>query len=64
MTEETKETEDRKIKYVKHPLDPAEKKKLRRAGFTIIDERFDPNYKRPTKAAEQPQAKAAIPLQA
>ena len=43
MTEETKDT--RKIKYMKHPVTKKEKAKVRAQGFTIIDERFDPDYK-------------------
>lgn len=52
MTEENNEVKDtRKIKYVKHPVTKKEKAKIRAQGFIIIDERFDPNYKPPTKAA-------------
>lgn len=36
---------DKKVKYVKHPITPKEKIKLRRAGYTIVDARFDPNPK-------------------
>ena len=36
---------DKKIKYVKHPVDAKEKIKLRKAGYTIVDARFDPNPK-------------------
>jgi hypothetical protein len=44
------EEETQKVKYVKHPVSRADKIKLRKQGFKIIDERFDPNYKPPTKA--------------
>lgn len=36
---------DKKVKYVKHPVSAKEKIKLRKAGFTIVDARFDPNPK-------------------
>ncbi len=36
---------EQKIKYVKHPVSAKEKAKLRKAGFTIVDARFDPNPK-------------------
>ena len=42
---------DLKIKYVKHPVSKAEKIKLRKAGFTIVDARFDPNPKAEPVAA-------------
>ncbi len=53
------EEEPKKIKYVKHPLTKADKRKLQKQGFKIIDERFDPDYKPPVKAVEP--AKEAPP---
>lgn len=35
-----------KIAYVKHPLSPEEKKKLREQGYKILDKRYDPNPKK------------------
>ena len=41
------------IKYVKHPVTAEEKKKLRDAGFKIVDERFKPKeVKRPTRSVK------------
>ena len=38
----TPETDDRKIKYLEHPVTASEKKKWIKAGFKIIDARFAP----------------------
>ncbi len=47
---------DKKVKYVKHPVSAKEKVKLRKAGFTIVDARFDPNPKPVTPVITEPPA--------
>ena len=54
MSEENEVKDTRKIKYMKHPVTKKEKAKVRAQGFIIVDERFDPDYKPPTKASTPP----------
>lgn len=46
---------DKKVKYVKHPITLKEKIKLRKAGYTIVDARFDPNPKAEAAKAATPE---------
>ena len=38
-----------KTKYLKHPVSPEDKAKLRKEGYKILDERFKPKDKKPAK---------------
>lgn len=50
--------QEKKIKYVKHPVSPEEKRKLIQEGYKIIDARFDPNpvKSEPVKPAKSKKA--------
>lgn len=51
-----------KIKYLKHPVSPEDKKKYREQGYKIIDAKFAPKGEKsttPAKKADKEPAKKA-----